>query len=378
MQPQSSRSRAVLTGATVLTLAAALAACGSADGGTAGKSGDAAKGATAAAAVAGGAGGSTGSASSSAPGSPAAGSGSAAGSSPTAATGAPPATTPPAPSGKVLMPTGPQAAFGKARDTAAGQIMMTTLTGPKSGVTGKVWVWLPPEYNDPKYARTGFPVLTLYAGGQSAGYNTWTDNQLPIQEVDADLAKQGKAHPFIMIMPVQNLDSNEAKALECADIPGQPKMGTWMAEDIPDFVRANFRTVKGRDGWGLMGASTGAFCSAKLALQYPDTFKAAVPIDGYFNPDSPLWKGHEAERQANSPDLLVAQGKADVRMLATAGGGNAYEMKLVKAWVAKAAPPLTVEYYEQPGGKHLTSDFKKMIPDTLQWLSKNLAGPQSD
>ncbi|GAA1397159.1 hypothetical protein GCM10009639_34170 [Kitasatospora putterlickiae] len=368
MQPQSFRFRAVLTGATAFTLAAALAACGGPDGGSAGASGDVAKG---------------GAASSPTAGVPEAGSGSSSGSSSAAAAAAPtstaPTTTaPPAPPSKVLMPTGPQAAFSKARDTAAGQIMMTTLTGPKSGVSGKVWVWLPPEYNDPKYAKTGFPVLTLYAGGQSAGYNTWTDNQLPIQEIDADLAKQGKAHPFIMIMPVQNLDSNEAKALECADIPGQPKMGTWMAEDIPDFVRANFRTVKGRDGWGLMGASTGAFCSAKLALQHPDTFKAAVPIDGYFTPDSPLWKGHETERQANSPDLLVTQGKADVRMLATAGGGNAYETKLVKAWVAKAAPPLTVEYYEQPGGKHLTSDFKKMIPDTLQWLSKNLTGPRSD
>ncbi|MFD0528074.1 alpha/beta hydrolase [Kitasatospora arboriphila] len=256
--------------------------------------------------------------------------------------------------------------------------MMTTLNGPKSGVSGKVWVWLPPQYNDPAYAKHGFPVLTLYAGGQSAGYNTWTDNQLPIQKIDAELSKAGKAHPFILIMPVQNLNSSESKALECSDIPGQPKIGTWMAEDIPDFVRANFRTVKGRDGWGLMGASTGAFCSAKLALQHPETFKAAVPIDGYFNPDSPLWHGHEQERLANSPGQLVALGKADVRMLATAGGSNAYETGLVKAWVKKAAPPLTVEYYEQPGGKHLTSDFKKMIPDTLQWLSKNLAGPEAD
>ncbi|MEU1508256.1 alpha/beta hydrolase-fold protein [Kitasatospora sp. NPDC005748] len=355
MQPQSTRVRAALTGAAAFALAASLAACGSTD---AGGKGDAAK----ASSAKGGAGTASGTP---APGSP---------------TGAPgtPTTTAPNPAGKVLMPTGPEASFGKARDTAAGQILMTTLNGPKSGVSGKVWVWLPPQYNDPKYARTGFPVLTLYAGGQSAGYNTWTDNQLPIQEIDADLAKAGKAHPFIMIMPVQNLDSNEAKALECADIPGQPKMGTWMAEDIPDFVRANFRTVKGRDGWGLMGASTGAFCSAKLALQHPDKFKAAVPIDGYFNPDSPLWKGHEAERQANSPDLLVTQGKAEVKLLATAGGANPFEMKLVKAWVAKAAPPLSVEYYEQAGGKHLTSDFKKMIPDTLQWLTRNLAGPQSD
>jgi S-formylglutathione hydrolase FrmB len=276
------------------------------------------------------------------------------------------------------MPTGPAANFGKARDTSAGPILVTTLTGPKSGVSGKIWVWLPPQYNDPKYAKHGFPVLTLYAGGQSAGYNTWTDNQLPIEETDAKKSAEGSAYPFIMIMPVQNLDSNESRALECSDIPGQPKIGTWMSQDIPDFVRANFRTVKGRDGWGVMGASTGAFCSAKLAMQHPDVFKAAVPIDGYWNPDSPLWKGHEAERVANSPDVLVASSKADVRMLATAAGGTPYETNLVKKWVAKAAAPLTIEYYEQPGGKHLTSDFKKMIPNTLEWLTRNLTGPQAD
>ncbi|WP_406197983.1 esterase family protein [Kitasatospora sp. NBC_01560] len=354
MQPQSTRFRAALTGAAAFTLAASLAACGSTDGSGKGGDGkgDSAKGAAGTASASG----------STAPGTPtAAGSSSA-----------------PVASGKVLMPTGPAAALTKARDTVAGQILMTTLNGPKSGVSGKVWVWLPPEYNDPKFARTGFPVLTLFAGGQSNGYNTWTDDQLPIQQIDAELSKAGKAHPFIMIMPVQNFNSDEKNALDCADIPGQPKMATWMTEDIPDFVRANYRTVKGRDGWGLMGASTGGFCSAKLALQHPDKYKAAVPIDGYFNPDSGLWKGHETERQANNPEVLVAQGKADVKLLVTAGGANGYETKLVKAWVAKAAPPLSVEYYEQPGGKHLTSDFKKMIPDTLQWLTKNLAGPQSD
>ncbi|GAA2741296.1 MULTISPECIES: alpha/beta hydrolase [Kitasatospora] len=339
--PRTPRTRAALAGATVLALASALAACGS--GGS--SAGDA-KAAMAAGTSA-------------------------------SASAAQSSSAPPKPS-KVLMPTGPAADLKKVRDTAAGPILLTTVTGAKSGVSGQVWVWLPPQYNDPKYKNYGFPVLTLYAGGQSAGYNTWTDNQLPIQEIDAKLAGEGKTHPFIMIMPVQNLNSAESKALECSDIPGQPKIGTWMAEDIPDFVRANFRTVKGRDGWALMGASSGAFCSAKLALQHPDVFKAAVPIDGYWNPDSPLWKGHEPERVANSPETLAAAGTADVRLLVTAGGGDAYETKLVKAWVAKVKAPATVEYYELPGGKHLTSDFKKTIPDTLQWLGKNVAGPESD
>ncbi|WP_234323001.1 alpha/beta hydrolase [Streptomyces sp. NRRL S-350] len=350
MLRQSSRSRAVLSGAAVLALAAALAACGSSGGGK----GDSAK-ADAPAAT-----------------------GSAAGTPAGGGTGAPGSAAPSVGVGKVLMPTGPNANLAKARDTAAGPIFVTTVTGAKSGVSGKVWVWLPPEYNDPKYAKTGFPVLTLFAGGQSNGYNTWTDNQLPIQEANEQLVKEGKSHPFIMIMPVQNFNGDEKNALDCSDIPGQPKMGTWMAEDIPDFVRANFRTVQGRDGWGVMGASTGGFCSAKLALQHPEVYKAAVPIDGYFIPDSGLWKGHDAERAANNPDLLVAEGKADVKMLVTAGGANPYETKVVKNWVAKAVPPVTIEYYEQPGGKHLTADFKKMIPDTLQWLTKHLAGPAAN
>ncbi|MFD8145048.1 alpha/beta hydrolase [Streptomyces sp. NPDC059708] len=284
----------------------------------------------------------------------------------------------PAAERKVQLPTGPAPSLTKVRDTAAGPVFMTRLAGPKSGVTGQVWVWLPPEYNDPKYATTGFPVLTLYAGGQSNGYNTWAGGQLPVQEEDARLVKEGKAHPFIMIMPVQNFTADEKNALDCSDIPGQPKMGTWMAEDIPDWVRASFRTLKGRDGWGVMGASTGAFCSAKLALQHPDVYKAAVPIDGYFAPDSLLWRGHAAEKAANSPDQLVTQGKADVRMLVTAGGADPYEKGVVKGWMAKAVPPVSIEYYEQPGGKHLTSDFKKMIPEALQWLTRNLAGPASD
>lgn len=331
---QPSRSPAVVTGAAVVALAVALAGCGT----TKGEKGKKA---------------------------PAAASSAVAGPSPSAA-------------GKVQMPAGPAAAMTKARDTAHGPIMTTKLAGPKSGVTGQVWVWLPPEYHDPKYAKTGFPVLTLFAGGQSNGYNTWAGSELPVQEEDVRLAKEGKAHPFIMVMPVQNFSGDEKKALDCSDIPGQPKMATWMAQDVPDWVRANFRTLKGRDSWGVMGASTGGFCSAKLALQYPDVYKAAVPIDGYFIPDSRLWHGHEAEKAANNPDLLVGQGKADVKMLVTAGGADGYEKGVVKSWMAKAAPPVALEYYEQPGGKHLTSDFRKMIPDALQWLTKNLEGPAHD
>lgn len=272
------------------------------------------------------------------------------------------------------MPTGPKAQFRVARPTAAGPIQVTTLVGRKSGVSGKVWVWLPPEYNDPKFARSGFPVLTLYPGGEGNGYNTWTDPQLPIQEIDAQLAKTGKAHPFIMVMPIQQLAKN--LDTECSDVPGHPKVGTWMAQDLPDFVRANFRTLPGRDGFGLMGASAGAFCSAKLAMQHPDLFKAAVPIDGYFAPESPLFPRKAEWFQTNSPTAMLA-GSPDVKLLVTAGSAEPYERNVAKAFVNAAKPPTDVTYYELPGGRHLTSDFKRLIPTALKYLTDNLQGPGS-
>ena len=294
------------------------------------------------------------------------------------ATGAPTGTASPTSGAAVSMPTGPKAALTVAQHTSVGPIYLTTLHGPKSGVSGKVWVWLPPQYNDPAYAHYGFPVVTLYAGGASAGYNTWTDQrQLPIQAEDVALAKQGKAHPFIMIMPIQNFHDDDNRLLDCSDIPGHEKMATWMGEDVPDFVRANFRTLTSRDGWGVMGASTGGLCSAKLALQFPQTFSAAVPIDGYFLPDSLYWQGHQAALKANTPQLMVAKSTADVSMLVTAGGAEPYEQSVVKAFVkaAKTSPSVHLDYYVLPHADHLTSDFKRLIPMSLEYLTQHLSPP---
>lgn len=296
----------------------------------------------------------------------------------TAVTSTPPTPAPSPTSTVVSLPTGPRTKLTVSQQTSVGPIYVTTLKGAKSGVSGKVWVWLPPQYNDPKYKDYGFPVITLYSGGSSAGYNTYTDQrQLGVQAMDVALAKQGKASPFIMIMPIQNFHDSDWYLQDCSDIPGQPKMGTWMGVDIPDFVRANFRTLRSRDGWGVTGASTGGFCSAKLALQFPQTFRAAVPVDGYFIPDSYYWRGHSKEQQANDPQLMVAKNTADIDMLVTIGSREAYGKQVVAAFmnVARKNKPLHLSYYELPHGDHLTSDFKKVIPMTLEFFTQHLLPP---
>jgi hypothetical protein len=279
------------------------------------------------------------------------------------------------PGGPVSMPAGPISRFRVARDTSAGPVLLTWLRGARSGMTGKVWVWLPPQYHDPRYARTGFPVVTLYTGGTGAGYNYWSDPKvIPTQEDDVRLAATGRAYPFIMVMPIMQPSAREDT--ECSDIPGHPRIGTWMAEDLPAFVRANFRTLTSRDGWGTAGASSGGFCAVKMAAEQPGRYKAAVSWGGYFAPETDL--GWDVEgRAANSADLTLKRTRPDIRLLLLAGGAPQVraDVDRVTALMKVIRPPTTATSYVQPNGLHRTEDVRKLVPIILEFLTRNMAGP---
>jgi enterochelin esterase-like enzyme len=278
----------------------------------------------------------------------------------------------------VAMPTGPKARFTVARRTSAGPVLLTRLKGAKSGVTAKVWVWLPPQYNDPRYARTGFPVVTLYTGGTGAGYNYWANPKvLPTQEDDVNLAKVGKAHPFIMVMPVLQLWARQDT--ECSDIPGRAKIGTWLSEDVPAFIRANFRTRRSRDGWGTAGASSGAFCAVKMAVDHPERYKAAVSWGGYFSPETDL-RWPEEGRRANSPDLITQRTRPDIRLLLLAPGSPRFRRDVddMVAFTKLIRPPTVATTYVQPNGGHYTKDLRELVPRILEFLTANMQGPASD
>ncbi|MEU1826849.1 hypothetical protein ABZ502_31030, partial [Streptomyces abikoensis] len=141
---------------------------------------------------------------------------------------------------KVLMPTGPAADFKNARTLDDGtHVSLVTLEGKKSGFKGKVWVWAPKEYtDDPKYAKSGFPVMIALPGGPGYGTNYWWAG-FNFQENMAKWYKEGKVKPFLLAMPVLNPGPDDKGIYwDGSDIPGQPKMGTWLTEDVPDLMRA--------------------------------------------------------------------------------------------------------------------------------------------
>ncbi|MEV6653371.1 alpha/beta hydrolase-fold protein [Streptomyces sp. NPDC051219] len=301
----------------------------------------------------------------------------------------PPAATPSGENGKnqlseaerkTLMPTGPKADFTRQNSVDDGtEIGVTTLHGRKSGFTGKVWVWAPKQYFDPKYAQSGFPVLIALPGGNGYPNNYWMGTDLKLQSSISKWSREGGSLPFIVVMPVLNPDADHY--YDGSDIPGQPKMGTWMTEDVPDFVKANFRTFKSRDGWAFMGSSSGGFVGLKSVLKKPEQFKAVIASGPDIVPDSPLWSGHEEERQANNPEklaqaLAAKPGAPDVYLAFQAGTRESGVAGLKNFIRNYGKGPVKTRLQLIQNGSHNAKTYVTGMGDgSIRWISDHMQAP---
>ncbi|NVK81627.1 hypothetical protein HG542_28840 [Streptomyces morookaense] len=285
---------------------------------------------------------------------------------------------------RTLMPTGPEADFRVESTLDDGtKIAVTTLHGAKSGFTGPVWVWAPKQYDDPAYAKSGFPVMIALPGGAGFPKNYWMGTDLHLQSSITAWAEEGKSLPFLVVMPVLNpVPESKGVYYDASDIPGQPKMGTWLTEDVPDLVKANFRTLKARDGWCFMGSSTGGFAGLKSVLQKPDKFKAVIASGPDIVPDSRLWAGHEQERQQNNPQVLaqdlIARGGPDVYIAFQVGTKEKKAMADVKQFIATYGNrgPVHTMLREIPNGSHNARTYvPSMGEGPIQWISAHMEGP---
>ena len=185
----------------------------------------------------------------------------------------------------------------------------TTLTGAASGITSQVYVWTPPQYAGEPHAQ--FPVLELLHGvwGSPDG---WMGPMNVVAHLEA-AEQSGDIHPYILVVPEitpitghTTPQDNE----ECSDVPGDAKVDSWLTQDVRGMVLADFRAEPAAAGWGLMGYSTGGFCAAKLVLQHPDLYHAAVSLSGYYVPDSVELSQDSQLDHANSPLWLISHARS--------------------------------------------------------------------
>lgn len=257
----------------------------------------------------------------------------------------------------------------------AGGVRVTQLHGQVSGVNAEVYVWLPPQYDEPAYRDRRFPVVELlpgYPGSAKAWFGS-----LKVHEQLLPLMRDGRVAPFILVAPRTTL---LAKAdTGCANVPGRVNADTWLSVDVPKMVTDNFRAEAAPDGWGVAGYSAGAHCATKLAVAHPDRYRAAVSMSGYNDPigERDSLPAHDAGlRRRNNPLLLLRAHRVPPRVALYYSGEvrDGYEAGVALRRIAK--PPTTVEVVLLPrsAGGHNMALWRPQVTEVFRWLTRQI-GP---
>ncbi|MEV6668700.1 alpha/beta hydrolase-fold protein [Streptomyces sp. NPDC051162] len=272
----------------------------------------------------------------------------------------------PSGAGPVSMPGPPPERARFIRGDAG--IQETYVRGRASSLSGQVMVWTPPQYDDPRYRKTAFPVVLLLHGVPGSPQSWMEQGHMPgdFQK----LLRDGTSRPFILAVPIINPGGVDT---DCSDTTGH-KVATWLSSDVPDLIRDHFRTGKGPRYWGLLGISTGGYCAAKLPLQYPKVFGAGAALD----PD-PLTgdRGVLADEQLrlhNSPMWLVAHTQADVGLfLATSRQDRDSPPSYIEEFQrAAAGSKVRLRTMLTQRGGHNYNTWISMYPAAFDWLGEEL------
>ncbi|MEU6587912.1 alpha/beta hydrolase-fold protein [Streptomyces sp. NPDC046881] len=253
---------------------------------------------------------------------------------------------------------------------AAGGVRVTQLRGRVSGVNAEVYVWLPPQYGEPAYRHTRFPVVELlpgYPGSAKAWFGA-----MKAHEQLLPLMRSGQVAPFILVAPRTNLLAGVDTG--CANVPGQVNADTWLSIDVPKMVTDNFRAQPAPQGWAVAGYSAGAHCAVKLAVAHPDRYRAAVSMSGYNDPigeRNSLAAQSPALRAANNPYLLLRKAAEPPRIALYLSGqaGDGYQAGRALESVAKAPTTVRVVFLPRSAGGHTMALWRPQVDTVFRWLT---------
>jgi len=277
----------------------------------------------------------------------------------------------------------------KAEDAQVGYLFQTSVTGVRSHLTRDVYVYLPPQYFQKRYAHYKFPVIELLHGSPG-NPQAWVDVMSVIPTFLSLLA----THPgdsAVLVMP--DTDGGRQYELQCLNDPGGIQDMTFVARDVPEAIARIARVQPPGRAWGVAGYSEGGYCAANIALQDPAGYGAAGVMSGYFSPvpsqvptggkpgGKPrvvnVFAGRPALQQLNSPQWYITRVTINAEIPAfwlAAGGKDRPDVEAAMNFrqlllTRVANVPLDVV----PGGGHQGSVWRAALDPMLKWMTPQLA-----
>ncbi|MFC9324247.1 alpha/beta hydrolase [Kitasatospora sp. NPDC057015] len=256
-----------------------------------------------------------------------------------------------------------------------GTLATVRIPGPRSAFkTRKGFVYLPPAYE--ATPRPLLPVLVLLPG-QPGAPEDWVNSGGLRDIMDTFAAAHRGLAPIVVVAdptgsPWVNqlcMDSRLAKAQ------------TYLAHDVPAWVRDTLQTASGRKSWAVAGLSFGGTCSLQLALNAPEVFGSFINISGQQEPTlgshgksvKEAFGGNEAAFEAVDPMHMLARKKFPDTAGIFVVGSNDQEFRpqQEKMYAAAVRADAAVELQVKPGW-HDWTVFRAAISDNLTWLTKRM------
>lgn len=258
----------------------------------------------------------------------------------------------------------------------AGEVQRVYVMGRTTRIATPAYVYLPPEYFQPRYRTRTFPAVVVLTGYPGTARSLV--DKLHYPRTAQQLAKDGRARPMILVMLRPTVAP--PRDTECVDVPGGPRAETFFARDLPDAVRAHYRVGNKPGSWGIVGDSTGGYCALKLAMHHPDVYAAGAGLSPYYKaPIDPttgdLFHGDKGLR--NRADLrwfLDHEAAPDTSLLVSSSKVGETNYKATREFIKQVvATRLTrISSIILDSGGHNFNTWRREIPGTLQWLSRRL------
>ncbi|MFI9275045.1 alpha/beta hydrolase [Kitasatospora sp. NPDC052896] len=264
-----------------------------------------------------------------------------------------------------------------------GRVDSIRVTGKASGLSDQMFIYLPPEYFNPKYARERFPVLLTLAGYPGPSLHLISELHTP--QTAWELQRTGKMAPTIVVMARPTVAA--PRDTECVDVPNGPQTETWFAKDVPAALRSAYRVSHSADSWGVLGYSTGGSCALRLALRYPDAYRSAAGLHAEYHVVPDQWNSGDLfggnQGLAQQYDLAwrlqnLPVPKANLLVVSTRTEDDyqsSQDFLNTAKQVTAAHSELTVDSLFLPDGGHSFDTWRRELPASLEWISDHLAPP---
>ncbi|WP_336670322.1 alpha/beta hydrolase [Tsukamurella sp. USMM236] len=146
-------------------------------------------------------------------------------------------------------------------------------------------VYLPPAYLSG--ARERLPVLMLLHG-QPGSPRDWFSGGKLARTMDSYAQRRGGVAPVVV---VPDATGGQFANPLCADTR-RARAATYLAEDVPAWVRQNLAVDAAPQAWAIGGYSYGGTCALQLATRFPEVFRTFLALSPDAEPD--LGGGREA------------------------------------------------------------------------------------